>query len=116
MGYADGRIFWEPHLLGSNPAERAAVSDAANATIACLHCFDPAAIGLADYGLGENYVARQVERWSKQYRASETQTIDDMGRLIVWLPNHLPPPGPVRLLHAHFRLDNPVPAPDRPQA
>ena len=67
-----------PHLLGAafagvDPAERAAIYDAANATIARLHSFDPAAIGLADYGRGENYVARQVERWSKQYRASQTR-------------------------------------------
>src|SRR5262252_87068 len=115
MDYVDGRIFWEPHLPGLNPAERAAVYDSANATIARLHCFDPAAIGLADYGRGENYVARQVERWSKQYRASETQTIDDMERLIVWLPNHLPPPVPVRLVHGDFRLDNTILAPDFPQ-
>src|SRR3984893_12957578 len=115
MGYVDGRIFWEPHLPDSNPAERTAVYDAANATIARLHCFDPAAIGLADYGRGENYVARQVERWSKQYRASETQTIDDMERLIVWLPNHFPPPGPVRLVHGDFRLDNTILAPAAPK-
>jgi aminoglycoside phosphotransferase (APT) family kinase protein len=115
MGYVDGRIFWEPHLPGSNPAERTAVYDAANAAIARLHCFDPAAIGLADYGRGENYVARQVERWSKQYRASETQTIDDMERLIVWLPNNLPPPGPVRLVHGDFRLDNTILAPAAPK-
>ena len=74
------------------PAERAAIYDALNVTIGRLHGFDPAAIGLADYGRGENYVARQVERWSKQYRASETQTIDDMERLMAWLPGHLPPP------------------------
>src|SRR6266478_9287853 len=102
MGYVDGRIFWEAHLPGSHPAERAAIYDAANATIARLHGFDPAAIGLTDYGRGENYVGRQVERWSKQYRASETQTIDDMERLIVWLPNHLPPLAPVRLIHGDF--------------
>ena len=84
-------MFWEPQMPASNPAERAAVYDAMNATIARLHTFDPAAIGLADYGRGENYVARQVERWSKQYRASETQSIDDMERLIAWLPAHLPP-------------------------
>jgi aminoglycoside phosphotransferase (APT) family kinase protein len=106
MGYVDGRIFWEPHLAGSNPAERAAIYDAANETIARLHNFDPSTIGLGDYGRGENYVARQVERWSKQYRASETQTIEDMERLIAWLPKHLPPPGPIRLIHGDFRLDN----------
>jgi aminoglycoside phosphotransferase (APT) family kinase protein len=115
MGYVDGRIFWEPHLPDLNPAERTAIYDAANATIARLHGFDPAAIGLGDYGRGENYVARQVERWSKQYRASETQTIDDMERLIGWLPNHLPPPGPIRLIHGDFRLDNIILAPDTPK-
>src|ERR1700704_3500284 len=75
MSFVAGRIFWEPHLPGSNPAERAAIYDAAHATIARLHGFDPAAIGLADYGPGENYVARQVERWSKQYRTSQTDDI-----------------------------------------
>ena len=115
MSHVDGRIFWEPHLPGANPAERTAIYDAANATIARLHALDPAAIGLADYGRGENYVARQVARWSKQYRASETATIDDMERLIAWLPNNLPPPGPVRLVHGDFRLDNTILAPDAPK-
>ncbi len=116
MGFVDGRIFWEPHLEGSNPPERAAIYDAVNATIARLHGFDPAAIGLGDYGRGENYVARQVERWSKQYRASQTETIDDMERLIDWLPRHLPPTGPARLVHGDFRLDNVILAPDAPVA
>ena len=70
MAYVEGRVFWEPHMPASEPAERAEIYDAMNATLARLHSFDPAAIGLGDYGRGENYVARQVERWSKQYRAS----------------------------------------------
>ena len=68
--------------------------------------YEPAAIGLADYGRGENYVARQVDRWSKQYRASETEKIDEMERIMEWLPAHLPPAGPVRLVHGDYRLDN----------
>ena len=112
MAYVESRIFWEPDLPEADRSERAALYDAANATIARLHGFDPAAIGLADYGRGENYVARQVERWSKQYRASETETIEDMERLIAWLPGNLPPQRAVRLIHGDFRFDNTIVAPD----
>src|ERR1700681_2670362 len=115
MGFVAGRVFWDPHMAGSQPAERTAVYHALNATIAQLHAFDPAAIGLADFGRRENYVARQVERWSKQYRASETERIDEMERLIAWLPAHLPPAGPIRLVHGDYRLDNVILAPEGPR-
>jgi aminoglycoside phosphotransferase (APT) family kinase protein len=113
MGFVPGRVFWNPEIPDVTPAERTAIYDAMNGTIARLHSFDPEKIGLADFGRGENYVARQVERWSKQYRASETQAIDEMERLIEWLPAHLPPAGPVRLVHGDYRLDNMILAPDR---
>jgi aminoglycoside phosphotransferase (APT) family kinase protein len=115
MGYADGRVIWEPHMPGARPAERAAVYDAMNATLARLHSFDPAAIGLGDFGRGENYVARQVDRWSKQYRASMTETVAEMEQLMRWLPEHLPPPAPVRVVHGDYRLDNMVLAPGAPK-
>ena len=115
MSHVEGRVFWEPQMPGSNPAERAAVYGAMNATLAKLHSFDPAAIGLSDYGRGENYVARQAERWSKQYRASQTETIEEMERLIAWLPGHLPPAQPVRVVHGDYRLDNIILAPDTPE-
>jgi aminoglycoside phosphotransferase (APT) family kinase protein len=115
MSYVEGRVFWEPQMPGSNPAERAAVYDAMNATLSRLHAFDPIAVGLADYGRGENYVARQVERWSKQYRASQTEAIDDIERLIAWLPAHLPPPQPTRVVHGDYRLDNLVIEPHAPE-
>ncbi|MCC6776842.1 MAG: phosphotransferase family protein [Hyphomicrobiales bacterium] len=115
MAHVAGRVIWEPHMPAATPAERAAVFDAMNATLARLHAFDPAAIGLADFGRGENYVARQVARWSKQYRASETEPIAEMEQLIDWLPSHLPPPAPVRLVHGDYRLDNIILAPNAPQ-
>jgi aminoglycoside phosphotransferase (APT) family kinase protein len=115
MSFVAGRVFWEPHMPGAPAAERRAVYDAMNATIARLHAFNPGAIGLSDFGRGENYVARQVERWSKQYRASQTETIDEMERLIAWLPAHIPPAGPVRVVHGDYRLDNVILAPDSPR-
>jgi aminoglycoside phosphotransferase (APT) family kinase protein len=114
MSHVEGRVFWEAQMPLSNPAERAQVYDAMNATLARLHNFDPAKIGLSDFGRGENYVARQVERWSKQYRASETEKIEDMERLMAWLPAHLPPPQPPRLVHGDYRLDNIILAADTP--
>jgi aminoglycoside phosphotransferase (APT) family kinase protein len=106
MAYVDGRVFWNPDMAGCAPAERTAVYDAMNATMARLHSYEPAEIGLGDYGRGENYVSRQVERWSKQYRASETEKLDDMEALMEWLPRNLPPSGPARLVHGDYRLDN----------
>ena len=114
MAFVEGRVFWEPQMPQSHPGERAQVYDAMNATLARLHAFDPAAIGLGDYGRGENYVARQVERWSKQYRASETETIEDMERLIAWLPAHVPPARAPRLVHGDYRLDNMIIAASSP--
>ncbi|HEY7231819.1 MAG TPA: phosphotransferase family protein [Pseudolabrys sp.] len=106
MDFVDGRVFWEPQMPGIDSTERAAVYDSMNMTIAQLHAFDPAKIGLGDFGKGENYVARQVDRWSKQYRASETEKIDAMERLIEWLPKNIPASGPVRVVHGDYRLDN----------
>jgi aminoglycoside phosphotransferase (APT) family kinase protein len=115
MDFVDGRVFWEPQMPESTPTERAAVYDSMNETIARLHAFDPVKINLGDFGRGENYVARQVQRWSKQYRASETEKIDAMERLIDWLPKHIPAGGPVRLVHGDYRLDNLIVAPDQPK-
>ena len=115
MAHVDGRVIWEAHMPASNPAERGQVFDALNATLAQLHSFDPAAIGLSDYGRGENYVARQVERWSKQYRASETEKIEDMESLMAWLPANLPPLQPTRVVHGDYRLDNVILHPTEPK-
>ncbi len=115
MSHVEGRVIWEPDMPGVTPPERAATYDAMNATLTQLHTFDPQAIGLSDFGRGENYVARQVERWSKQYRASETGRVEAMEQLIAWLPQHLPPQGPVRLVHGDFRLDNVILAANEPK-
>jgi aminoglycoside phosphotransferase (APT) family kinase protein len=115
MGFAAGRLFWNPEMPGSNPHERTAIYDVMVATLARLHCYDPAGLGLTDFGRGENYVARQVDRWSKQYRASQTQPIDEMEKLIEWLPAHIPPSGPIRLVHGDYRLDNMIFETDSPR-
>ena len=101
-------------LPGLANAERAAIYDEMNRVIAALHALDYAAIGLSDYGKPGNYLARQIARWSKQYRASETETIEAMDRLIAWLPEHVPAGDETSIVHGDFRLDNLVFHPTEP--
>jgi len=106
MDHVAGRVIWEPHMPGSDPGERIQTYDAMNRTIAELHSIDPAAAGLGDFGRPQGYVARQVKRWSEQYRASQDEAVPAMDRLMDWLPAHLPPEPPARIVHGDFRLDN----------
>jgi aminoglycoside phosphotransferase (APT) family kinase protein len=115
MDFVAGRIFWDPQLPGLAPAERGALFDAMNQTIAALHRIDPSAVGLGDYGKPGQYIARQVARWSQQYRASETERIEAMDRLIDWLPAHIPPGEETAIVHGDFRLDNLVFHPTEPR-
>jgi aminoglycoside phosphotransferase (APT) family kinase protein len=115
MEHADGRVMWEPHAPGLSGRERAALFDSLNATIASLHRFDPAALGLSDYGKPQGYVARQIRRWSEQYRASETETIPEMDRLTAWLPGACPGESGAAIVHGDFRLDNCIIHPTEPR-
>jgi len=112
MSYAAGRNFWDPTLPGLSAGERAAIYDEMNRVIVALHTLDYAAAGLADYGKPGNYFARQIARWSRQYRASETQRIEAMEQLIAWLPANIPPGEETALVHGDYRLDNLIFRPD----
>jgi aminoglycoside phosphotransferase (APT) family kinase protein len=115
MEHLDGRIFYDPSLPGLSPRERGAVFDELNRVIAALHRVDPAAVGLSDYGKPGNYLARQIDRWTRQYRASETETIDAMDRLIEWLPARVPGGDETAIVHGDYRLDNVVFHPTEPR-
>jgi aminoglycoside phosphotransferase (APT) family kinase protein len=115
MDYVEGRVLWEQSLPGMGPAERGAVYDEMNRVIALLHGIDYGAAGLADFGRPGNYFARQIGRWSKQYRASETGRIDAMDRLIDWLPAHVPPGDETAIVHGDFRMDNLIFHPGEPR-
>jgi len=106
MDYVPGRIFWDPSLPGLAPAERGAIFDEMNRVIAALHRVDYAALGLADYGKPGSYFARQIDRWGKQYRASETEKIEAMDQVMAWLPEHIPPGDESAIVHGDYRLDN----------
>ena len=115
MEHAEGRVFWEPHAPELSGADRAALFDSLNDTIARLHKLDNTALGVADFGKPQGYVARQIRRWSEQYRASETETIPEMDRLIAWLPGVCPADSGAAIVHGDFRLDNCIIHPNEPR-
>ena len=115
MDYVEGRILWDPALPGMQPAERTAIFDEMNRVIAALHNVDYAAVGLADYGKPGSYFAREIDRWSKQYRASETEKIEAMDNLMAWLPANIPAGDETSIVHGDYRLDNVIFHPSEPR-
>ncbi len=117
MAMVEGRIFWDSDFADVPASERPAYFDAMNATLAALHRIDPEEAGLADFGRPGNYFARQIARWSKQYRDDELAgRVASMDRLVAWLPLNIPDDEPVpRIIHGDFRCDNMVFHPDRPE-
>ncbi len=115
MDYVEGRILWDQTLPAYAPAERHALHMAALRTLTDLHNVDYRAVGLEDFGRPGNYMARQIDRWTKQYKASETQHIETIERLITWLPTTVPEDDQTSIVHADYRLDNMIMHPSEPR-
>nr|WP_247986062.1 phosphotransferase family protein [Bradyrhizobium sp. 186] len=99
MSMEDGRVYWDPTLPSQPSGMRPKIFRSKIETLAKLHMFDPDRIGLADFGKAGNYFARQVDRWTKQYRASETQHIPEVQKLIEWLPITVPEQKRISIVH-----------------
>lgn len=115
MSFVEGRIFWDPALPELDPAARRALYADMNRVVAALHRIDPVAVGLGDYGRSGGFFERQLKRWTTQYRASETEPIAAMDRLIEWLPAHVPATDETRIFHGDLRIDNMIFHPTEPR-
>ena len=115
MDYLPGRVFRDAQLPDQTPAERAAIYDQLNATLARLHQVDYAAVGLGDYGRPSGYFQRQVARWTKQYRDAETEPCPAMEALIAALPARIPQDEVSSIAHGDYRLENVMFHPTEPR-
>jgi len=115
MGLADGRNLWDGTLPSFAPAERTRIYHAMCDTLADLHQVDYVAAGLGEYGKPGNYFERQVGRWTKQYRASETEHMPDVERLIEFLGKTVPAQTRTSIVHGDYRIDNMIFARDEPR-
>lgn len=120
MDFVDGRIFWDPALPGLANDERRAVYDDMSRVVAALHRLDWRALGLETYGRAGNFFDRQIDRWTRQYRAAASEDpIPAMERLIEWLPAHMPQDpawrDETRIFHGDLRIDNLIFHPTEPR-
>jgi aminoglycoside phosphotransferase (APT) family kinase protein len=115
MDHVAGHVHWDPTLPGLSAQERGALWLEINRVIAALHTVDHQAVGLRDYGRPGNYIQRQIDRWTQQYRSSETERIEAMDNLIAWLPHNTPAGEEITVVHGDYRIDNLIFAPDAPR-
>ena len=115
MDMVEGRTFWNGRLPEVAPAQRRPIYEEMIRTLARLHMIEPDAIGLGDYGAAGNYFERQVRRWTKQYRAAETERIEEAERLIEYLGRTVPEQTRVSIIHGDYRIDNIIYAPAAPR-
>jgi aminoglycoside phosphotransferase (APT) family kinase protein len=108
MDMVEGRILWDGTFPEMTPAQRAATYEAEVSTFAALHNVDWKKAGLEGFGKDGDYIARQIHRWTKQYKDSETQKIPEMDKLIEWLPKNIPPGERTSIVHGDYRIDNMV--------
>ncbi len=95
-----------PAVSGLTPATMAAIAAAAIDNLAAIHAIDYAAAGLGDLGRPEGYVARQIDGWTKRYRAAQTDDLTEIETLIDWLTTHQPPEHGAALIHNDYKFDN----------
>ena len=108
MSHVEGRVIVDPALPNVAGADRAPLYDDFIRVLAELHKVDLDAVGLSDFGRAGNYYERQISRWTKQYRASETETIPEMDALIEWFPANIPESEETTLVHGDYRIGNTI--------
>ncbi len=115
MSHVPGRLLVDPRLQSLAKADRMPLLMHFVECLAALHGVDHERIGLAEFGRPGNYYRRQYDRWAKQYRASETETIPAMDRLIEWLPDQIPETDETTLVHGDYRIGNCLVHPSEPR-
>ena len=106
MELAKGRSYTNGALPEFDQAARRSMYEQLVTTLADLHNIDPVTAGLGDFGKRGNYCERQVARWTRQYRDSQTDELPEMERLIDYLPASLPEQSRVSIVHGDYRIDN----------
>lgn len=113
MSFVDGVVLDRPEPLARLDTGAArAVCEQLMDTLVALHAVDPAAVGLADFGRPEGFLARQVKRWHGQWQASQTEPRSALVPLVERLTATVPEQSPPAIVHGDYRLTNVMFRPD----
>jgi aminoglycoside phosphotransferase (APT) family kinase protein len=115
MERLDGRIFSDCSMPGAARADRRAMILDMAATLARLHRVDWRALGLADFGRKGNFFARQVQRWTGQWKLSKTRELPEIEKVAAWLASHVPTDQTTTIAHGDFRIGNMMFHPTEPR-
>ena len=108
MELAHGRPYANGALPEFDPVTRRSMYEQMIDTLADLHVIDPDSAALGDFGRPGNYFERQVARWTRQYRDSQTDYFPEVERLIAFLPESVPEQARTSIVHGDYRIDNVV--------
>ena len=114
MSFVDGLILRSSaDAAPLDPAQAEAATDALISTQVAFHTLDLDAVGLADLGRHDGYVARQLRRWSRQVVQAAARDVPLIGELHDTLAASIPPQrARPALAHGDYRFDNVVLADD----
>jgi aminoglycoside phosphotransferase (APT) family kinase protein len=119
MNYVPGRVFRDPKLPQLEASERTAIYETLCDTAAQLHGLDWRRLGLGDFGKHQEYIARQISRWSIAYEATKSVEIPSMEKLMNWLSERIPDGDreglDITIAHGDFRLENMIFHPTEPK-
>lgn len=115
MEHVEGRVLIDTFLPSFTPPQRTETYRSFIESIAALHQVDYVGVGLEGHGRPGNYYARQIHRWSEQYKASETESMPAMNNIMAWLPENLPDDDETSIVHGDFRLPNCIIHPTEPK-
>lgn len=111
--FVDGHILRDPLSAAAVPsAKRQHLGEQLINALVAVHSVDLAATGLSDLGKREDYVARQLRTWLRQFNAMTARELPIIERVHDALADNIPEQREATLIHGDFRLDNCLVTPD----
>ena len=105
--FVDGHILRDGESAEAiDPVNRSRVGERLIESLAAIHAVDLEATGLADLGKREDYVARQLRTWLRQFNAMTSRSLPLIERVHDALAKKIPTQSESTLIHGDFRLDN----------